>query len=71
MTSSKHIIGHGGARPGAGRKPDGDVPASELVAFRLTPIQREQLLALQEGNTVHRIAKALVLRALEAKEVDI
>ena len=57
--------GRGGARPGAGRPPKGEVPASERVIFRLTPEESSLLERFrQDGESTHQTARRVLLETL-------
>ncbi len=56
---SARIVPHGGARPGAGRKPTGRLP----VTLRLKPglLRKLRAQAKREGKTLSEIAEARLL----------
>jgi len=55
------VVPHGGARPGAGRKPTGRRP----ITLRLKPavLRTLRAQARREGKTVSEVAEARLLRA--------
>jgi hypothetical protein len=62
----KNKTKRGGKRPGAGR-PKSDNPASERVAFRVTPDLLERLInaARRNETTTSALARLYVERALD------